>query len=188
MDEIRASLDILIQSGTPKSQITVLHCTSSYPASMSEVNLLAMTRMRKELDTVVGYSDHTLGSEVAIAAVALGASTIEKHITLDKESSGPDHHASLSPSELRTMIYQIRNIELALGNDLKQCTESEIEIASIARKSIVARKSIKAGETFSEENLTTKRPGTGISPMRWDKLIGSRASRNYEIDEMICEA
>jgi N,N'-diacetyllegionaminate synthase len=185
MSEISEALQVLEKSGTTLEKIIVLHCTTNYPATMPEVNLLAMQSIRNEFGVQVGYSDHTLGSEVAVAAVALGARVIEKHFTLDKNFNGPDHAASLEPDELNTFVSQIRNIEKALGDGIKRPVDSEKEIALVARKSIVASREIDIGEIFSSENITTKRPGTGISPMNWDSYIGQRASRKYYTDELI---
>ena len=188
LQEVSDSLKILEASGTPKSQITVLHCASAYPAPVSEVNLLAMQTIKDNLDVAVGYSDHTLGIEVSIAAVALGATVIEKHFTLDRNLPGPDHLASLEPDELKSMVSQIRNIEMALGVGVKRAMPSELENLSLVRRSIVANSSIRKGEIFSELNLAAKRPGTGISPMHWDRIIGSQATRDFHEDELIDEA
>ena len=188
LQEVSDALKILEVSGTPKSQITVLHCASAYPAPVSEVNLLAMQTMKENLDVAVGYSDHTLGIEVSIAAVALGATVIEKHFTLDRNLPGPDHVASLEPDELKSMVSQIRNIEMALGVGVKRAMPSELENLSLVRRSIVANCSIRKGEIFSELNLAAKRPGTGISPMHWDRIIGSQATRDFHVDELIDEA
>ena len=188
LQEVSDALKVLEVSGTPKSQITVLHCTSAYPAPVSEVNLLAMRTMKEALNVEVGYSDHTLGIEVSIAAVALGASVIEKHFTLDRNLPGPDHLASLEPDELKSMVSQIRNIEMALGDGVKRAMPSELENISLVRRSVVANCSIRKGEIFSESNLSVKRPGTGISPMDWDRLFGSKASRNFDVDELIDES
>ena len=185
MPEIESAIKALEQAGTPRSKITVLHCTTEYPTPMCDVNLHAMQSIQTELSVAIGYSDHTLGIEVAIAAVAMGATVIEKHFTLDRNLPGPDHKASLEPAELKTMVSSIRNIEIALGDRLKQLTPSEAKNILVARKSIVASKDIQIGETFSAENLATKRPGTGISPMRWDEVIGLTANRNYASDELI---
>ena len=185
MDEIRSAIDILIQSSLSKDDITVLHCNTEYPTPMKDVNLNAMVNMGNELDVKVGYSDHTLGIEVAIAAVALGAEVIEKHFTLDRSFSGPDHSASLEPNELKSMVTSIRNIEFALGDGIKRPSESEKKNISIVRKSIIAKKDIKKGELFSEDNLSTKRPGTGISPMLWDDLIGRIAQKSFQKDDLI---
>jgi N,N'-diacetyllegionaminate synthase len=185
MEEIRSALQILENSGTPKKSITVLHCTTEYPTPMADVNLRAMLAIRDSLEVKVGYSDHTLGIEVAIAAVAMGATVIEKHFTLDRNLPGPDHKASLEPSELKSMVAAIRNIEVAMGNGIKRPTPSEAKNMSIVRKSIVARKAIQTGEIFKTENLTTKRPGTGISPMRFDEVLSKKARRNFAEDELI---
>ena len=188
LQEVKAALELLEVAGTSKSQITVLHCTSAYPAPVTDVNLLAMRTIRENLDVAVGYSDHTLGIEVSIAAVALGASVIEKHFTLDRNLPGPDHKASLEPNELNLLVSQIRNIEKALGDGLKRPMPSEIENIDVARRSIVAKRPIYKGDVFSSSNLAVKRPGTGISPMDWDRLIGSKASRDFEADELIDES
>ena len=185
MPEIESAIKALEQAGTSRSKITVLHCTTEYPTPMCDVNLRAMQSIQIELGVAVGYSDHTLGIEVAVAAVAMGATVIEKHFTLDRTLPGPDHKASLEPAELKTMVSSIRNIELALGDRLKQLAPSEAKNILVARKSIVASKDIQIGERFSAENLATKRPGTGISPMRWDEVIGLTANRNYAPDELI---
>jgi N,N'-diacetyllegionaminate synthase len=183
--EITDALNILIASGTEKNKITILHCNTEYPTPCEDVNLRAMITIRDELGVGVGYSDHTLGIEVSIAAVALGAKVIEKHFTLDRNMSGPDHSASLEPDEFKAMVKAIRNIEKALGDGVKHPSPSEMKNMPIARKSIVAERKIKKGETFSEENLTAKRPGVGISPMNWDKVIGKVANKNYEEDDLI---
>jgi N,N'-diacetyllegionaminate synthase len=173
------------RGGRDPTQITVLHCTTEYPTPMNEVNLRAMQTLKTAFGVRVGYSDHTPGIEVAIAAVAMGASVIEKHFTLDRNLPGPDHQASLDAQELMVMVAAIRNIEQALGDGVKRPTPSEVRNRLVARKSIVASRNIKAGEVFSNENLTAKRPGTGISPMRWDEVIGRRAGRDFAIDELI---
>lgn len=183
--DVEAAIDALEAAGTPREWITVLHCTSEYPTPMNEVNLRAMQALRTAFGVRVGYSDHTLGIEVAIAAVAMGASVIEKHFTLDRGLPGPDHQASLEPHELAAMVAAIRNIERALGDGMKRPTPSEARNQSVVRKSIVASRAIKAGEVFSDENITTKRPGNGISPMRWDEVIGRRAGRDFAVDELI---
>lgn len=185
LGEIEAAMDILEQAGTARKLVTVLHCTSEYPAPFKEVNLTAMVSISTALGVKVGYSDHTLGIEIAIAAVALGASVIEKHFTLDRSMNGPDHAASLEIDEFKNMIRAIRNLEIALGDGVKRRTVSEIRNLAIVRKSIVAARTIKVGEFFSEDNLTVKRPGTGVSPMLFDKVIGKVADRNYEIDDLI---
>jgi N,N'-diacetyllegionaminate synthase len=185
MAEVEAAIGVLIDAGTSRDQITVLHCTTEYPAPMADVNLRAMLSIRDQLRVAVGYSDHTQGIEVPIAAVALGATVIEKHLTLDRSLPGPDHAASLEPDEFRAMVSAIRNIELALGDGIKQPSASEKANLTIARKSIVAARAILAGERFSEENIVVKRPGLGISPMRWDEVVGSVACRNFAADELI---
>ena len=185
MPEIESAIKALEQAGTSRSKITVLHCTTEYPTPMCDVNLRAMQSIQTELGVAIGYSDHTLGIEVAVAAVAVGATVIEKHFTLDRTLPGPDHKASLEPTELKTMVSSIRNIELALGDGVKQITPSEAKNILVARKSLVASKDIQIGERYSAENLTAKRPGTGISPMRWDEIIGLTANRNYAPDELI---
>jgi len=185
LGEIEAALEALETAGTPRKQITALHCNTEYPTPMQDVNLLAMCSIRDAFGVAVGYSDHTAGIEVPIAAVALGATVIEKHLTLDKNLPGPDHKASLNPDEFAAMVCAIRNIEQAMGDGIKRPTPSEIKNKPIARKSLVAAKPIQAGERFTAENVTTKRPGTGISPMRWDDVIGRVASRDIAADEMI---
>lgn len=185
LGEVEAALSVLEGAGMSRAQVTVLHCTTEYPAPFEEVNLRAMQTLAAALDVSVGYSDHTLGIEVAISAVALGASVIEKHFTLDRALPGPDHKASLIPEELMAMVAAIRNIEKAMGDGVKRVTPSELGNRVAGRKSIVAARPIAAGELFSELNLTVKRPGGGISPMRWDELIGSRAHRDFEMDELI---
>lgn len=185
LGDTEAALDALVAAGTSHEQITVLHCTTEYPTPMSDVNLRAMVSMRTAFGISVGYSDHTLGIEVAVAAVALGATVIEKHFTLDRTLPGPDHSASLEPGELRAMVTAIRNIETALGDGVKRMTSSELKNKPLARKSIVASRNISAGETFSEKNLAAKRPGTGLSPMRWDEVVGRKASRDFTADEFI---
>lgn len=183
MDEVKAAVAVLRENGA--KDITLLHCNTQYPTPMTDVNLLAMVKMRDELGLPVGYSDHTQGIEIPIAAAALGATVIEKHFTLDRNMEGPDHKASLEPKELKQMVEGIRNVESALGNGIKQMSESEKSNIDIVRKSIVAAVKIEKGEKFTETNLTTKRPGTGINPMRWDEIIGTTADRDYETDEMI---
>ena len=185
MDEIEAAINVLEESGTSRSKITVLHCTTAYPVPMSDVNLRAMQSIQNKFNVAVGYSDHTLGIEISIAAVALGATIIEKHFTTDRSLPGPDHKASLEPAELAVMIDGIRNIEKALGDGVKRLMPSEITNLPIARKSIVASLPIKIGAIFTEHNLTAKRPGTGVSPMQWNDLIGRTANRNYLEDELI---
>jgi N,N'-diacetyllegionaminate synthase len=185
LDEIGSAIEVLCNAGTPKSRITVLQCTSAYPAPIQEVNLLAMLGIRDAFDVAVGYSDHTLGFEISLAAAALGATVIEKHFTIDRNLPGPDHRISLEPEELLTMVKQIRNIEIGLGDVTKRASLSELENVQIVRKSIVAKRAIKLGEVLTEENLTTKRPGTGISPIHWDRVVGSMARRDYGMDELI---
>ena len=185
MDEIGSALRILENSGTPKKSITVLHCTTEYPTPMPEVNLRAMISIRDNFGVKVGYSDHTLGIEVAIAAVAMGATVIEKHFTLDRNLPGPDHKASLEPSELKSMVTAIRNIEIALGDGIKRPTTSEARNIADVRKSIVASTAIQVGEIFKIGNLSAKRPGTGISPMRFDEVLGKKARRNFAEGDVI---
>lgn len=185
MGEIEAAIDVLEQAGTPRSMLTLLHCTTEYPTPMAEVNLRAMQSLRAAFGVNVGYSDHTQGIEVAIAAVAMGASVIEKHFTLDRTLPGPDHQASLEPAELSAMVAAIRNIETALGDGIKRLTPSEARNKPVARKSLVASRAIKAGEVFTAENLTAKRPGSGISAMSWDELLGKKAQRDFAPDELI---
>ncbi len=183
MKEIEAAVEVLRKYGT--QDITLLHCTTEYPAPYEDVNLNAMAAMRNSFRLPVGYSDHTQGIEVAVAAAALGAAVIEKHFTLDKMMEGPDHKASLETAELKAMITSIRNIERAMGNGIKKPAASEIKNISVARKSIVAKTRIKQGEAFTEDNLTAKRPGNGISPMQWFQVLGLTAAKDYEEDEMI---
>jgi N,N'-diacetyllegionaminate synthase len=183
--EIGMALDVLESAGTKRAQITVLHCNTEYPTPMSDVNLRAMLTIRDTFGVEVGYSDHTSGIEIAIAAVALGATVIEKHFTLDRSLPGPDHKASLEPKELSAMVSAIRNIEAALGDGIKRPSPSESKNISIARKSLVASREIRAGEIFTESNLTIKRPGTGISPMRWDEVLGHKATRDFAKDDLI---
>lgn len=185
LEEIENALNILTKAGTPKENITVLHCNTEYPAPFKDVNLLAMLAIRDKFKVDVGYSDHTLGIEVPIAAVALGATVIEKHLTLDRNMEGPDHRASLEPDELKAMVKAIRNIERALGNGIKKPSPSELKNKAIARKSIVAAKDIKRGDIFTEDNITTKRPGTGINPMEWNNIIGKVSKRDFKADELI---
>ena len=185
MLEVGNAIDVIVDSGTPRELLTILHCTTEYPAPMAHVNLRAMVSMREQFNLRVGYSDHTLGIEVPIAAVAMGAKVIEKHITLDRNLPGPDHRASLLPSELRDMVSSIRNIEIALGSPIKKPTELEIVNRVAARKSLVAKCDIKMGEEFTEENIAVKRPGNGISPMMWTKVLGKKARRNFVANELI---
>lgn len=183
LEEVRQAVSILKENGSGK--ITLLHCNTEYPTPYEDVNLLAMDTLHREFQLDIGYSDHTKGIEVPVAAVALGASVIEKHFTLDRNMEGPDHKASLEPDELKQMIISIRNIEKALGCGEKKPSRSEMKNISVARKSIVAKKPIKKGERFTEENLAVKRPGTGISPMRWNEILGLYASKDYVEDEQI---
>lgn len=185
MSDITAAMNVLQKYGVQKNLMTILHCNTEYPTPYEDVNLLAMQQIKKEFDVAVGYSDHTKGIEVPIAAVALGASVIEKHFTLDRNMEGPDHKASLEPDELKDMVSAIRNIEKALGNGKKAVSESERKNISIARKSIVAACSIKKGDVLTEDNLTVKRPGTGVSPMRWEEVIGTKAIKDFAEEEMI---
>ena len=185
LSDIKAAYKVLANNGIRKEQITILHCNTEYPTPYEDVNLRAMTTLKDEFKVEVGYSDHTKGIEVPIAAVALGAAVIEKHFTLDRNMEGPDHKASLEPDELKAMVSAIRHIEQALGSGHKTVSESERKNITIARKSIVAACDIKAGEIFTEENLTVKRPGNGISPMKWEEVIGLKAIRNFAEDEII---
>jgi N,N'-diacetyllegionaminate synthase len=185
LKEVESALKVLENSGTSRKKITVLHCTSAYPAPKNEVNLKAMSTIKKALNVAVGYSDHTLGIEISIAAVALGAQVIEKHFTLDKTLQGPDHKVSLEPSELKELVLAVRNIDFALGDGVKKVMESEKGNINLARKSLVARQEIISGEVFSSENLTVKRPGGGVSPMFWDDYIGKKSKRDYAQDEQI---
>ena len=185
LQEVGDALNVLISAGTLKENITVLHANTMYPTPMEDVNLNAMLTIQKELGVAVGYSDHTLGIEVDIAAVAMGASVVEKHFTLDKTMKGPDHKASLDPKELKAMVVAIRNIEEALGDGVKKLSRSEKPNMVVVRKSIVANQTIKKGEVLTEGNITAKRPGSGISPMRWDEVVGSIAKKDYQADETI---
>lgn len=183
IQDIRDALNVLKKNGA--GEITILHCTTEYPTPFEDVNLAAMKTINTEFKAPVGYSDHTNGIEVAIAAVAMGATVIEKHFTLDKNMQGPDHKASLEPKELKEMINAIRNIEVSIGHDEKRPAESEMKNMAVARKSIVANRQIKIGELFTEENLAVKRPGNGISPMKWFEVVGQKSLRNFEEDELI---
>lgn len=185
LGEIEDALDVLVEAGTPKEEIVVLHCNTEYPTPYEDVNLRAMVTIREAFQVAVGYSDHTEGIEISIAAAAMGATVIEKHFTLDRNLPGPDHRASLEPAELRAMIAAIRNVERALGTGIKKPSPSEMKNIPVVRKSIVARRRIQKGEEFNEENITAKRPGTGLSPMRWSEVIGRRAPRDFEPDELI---
>lgn len=185
LKEIGDALKVLIESGAQKENITVLHCNTEYPTPMEDVNLRAMSTIAEEFDIKIGYSDHTLGIEIPIAAVALGAKVIEKHFTLDKNMKGPDHRASLEPNELKAMVIAIRNIEKAIGHGEKEPSRSEIKNRTIARKSIVAITDIKQGTLLTIENISVKRPGDGISPMLWDSIIGTKAKKDYFEDDLI---
>ncbi|WP_288724833.1 N-acetylneuraminate synthase [uncultured Treponema sp.] len=183
LDEVRDTIKVLKDFGT--TDITLLHCTTEYPAPYDSVNLNAMLTLQNEFAFKVGYSDHTNGIEIPVAAVAMGATVIEKHFTLDKNMEGPDHKASLEPDELKQMVQSIRNVEAALGDGIKKPSEAEKKNIAIARKSIVAACEIKKGEIFTEENLTAKRPGNGISPMNWAEVLGKIAKRDFSEDELI---
>lgn len=185
LGEIEAAIYVLIEAGSQRENITVLHANTEYPTPMQDVNLKAMQTLGQAFNLPYGYSDHTNGIEVPIAAVALGASVIEKHFTLDKTMEGPDHKASLEPHELTAMVQAIRNIEQALGSSVKQPSPSESKNKPIARKSLVAKTAIKQGEILTEQNLTIKRPGTGINPMRWDEVLGTIAQKDYKEDDLI---
>lgn len=183
LEEVEEAVDLLLSHGAEK--LTLLHCTSQYPTPIEDVNLRAMLTLRDRFHVDVGYSDHTAGIEVPIAAVALGATVIEKHFTLSRDMEGPDHKASLEPHELRGMVEAIKKVECALGDSIKRVADSERDNLKIVRKSIVAARDIKKGEIFTEHNLTTKRPGTGVSPMQWDSIIGTVADRDFNVDELI---
>lgn len=183
--EVGDALAALEDAGLARSQVTVLHCTTEYPAAMEDVNLRAMQTIRDAFGVKIGYSDHTLGVEVAIAAVAMGATVIEKHFTLDKTMSGPDHRASLEPDELARMVCSIRNVELAMGDGVKRPSASEQANKAVVRKSLVAARPITKGEVFTSENLVVKRPGIGLSPMRIDEVLGRAAPRDFDSDEMV---
>ncbi len=185
LGEVEAAIEVLVKSGTKRENISLLHANTQYPTPMEDVNLKAMITLKNAFGLEVGYSDHTLGIEVDIAAVAMGAKIIEKHFTLDKNMPGPDHKASLEPDELAAMVRSIRNIELALGDGLKHFSKSESENIKIVRKSIVAKRDIKKGEIFSEQNICVKRPGDGISPIRWDEVIGQISQKDYKQDDLI---
>jgi len=185
LGEIEAALSALEGAGTPRDRITLLHCNTEYPTPMADVNLRAMLTLRDAFRVAVGYSDHTLGIEVAIAAVAMGATVIEKHFTRDRNLPGPDHKASVEPETLKAMVAAIRNIEQALGDGIKRPSASEAKNEYVARKSLVAARAIRVGEAFSETNLTVKRPGTGLSPMLWDEVLGHQAPRDFSQDELI---
>ncbi len=185
LEEVKWAVEALVSAGLAKEKISVLHCTTAYPTPLDQANLRAIVTLHEELGLPVGYSDHTTGLQASLAAVALGATIIEKHFTLSRDQEGPDHRASLEPDELRELVRGIREITTALGTGVKAPQEAELANIPIARKSIVARKPIEAGEAFSAENLTTKRPGTGISPTKWHELMGKTAHRNFNADEMI---
>jgi len=185
LEEVRSALNILLKAGAKKDKITILHCNTEYPTPMEDVNMKAMLTMADSLGVNIGYSDHTLGFEVSIAAVVMGATVIEKHFTLDRNMPGPDHAASLEPDELKELVCSIRNIEKVMGDGIKKPSPSEEKNIPIARKSIVAKKPIELGELFLKENLTVKRPGTGISPMEWDTIINQKSNKNYQKDDLI---
>ena len=185
LQEVKDAISVLLNAGAKKKEITILHCNTEYPTPIPDVNLRAMTTIKETIEVPVGYSDHTLGIEIPIAAVAIGATVIEKHFTLDKTMEGPDHKASLEPDELKAMVLAIRNIEIAMGHGKKEPSDSEKKNKTVVRKSIVASKKINKGEILTEDNITVKRPGNGISPMKWDSLIGSAASKDYDEDELI---
>lgn len=187
LEEIAAALAVLESAGTPQSRVILLHCTTEYPAPFADVNLRALRTMREAFPACrgIGYSDHTPGIEISLAAVALGAVVIEKHFTLDRGMEGPDHQASLEPDELRALVRGIRHIEAAMGDGVKSARPSELPNRDIARKSLVAARPIKAGELLTEDNLTVKRPGTGLSPMLWDSILGTRAERDLQTDELL---
>jgi len=183
LQEVAEAVDVLKKYGS--TEIALLHCTTEYPAPYEEINLKAMLTMQQEFKLPTGYSDHTMGIEIPIAAVAMGAVIIEKHFTLDRSMDGPDHKASLEPDQLKAMVEAIRHVEAALGDGIKQPSYSEIKNIDVARKSIVASKSVSKGELFTEENLTVKRPGDGISPMKWFEVLGKKAARDFEEDELV---
>ena len=183
LDEVEDAIKVLKSNGA--GEITLLHCTTEYPAPYEDVNLKAMKTMSDKFNLLVGYSDHTKGIEIPVGAVALGACVIEKHFTLDRNMEGPDHKASLEPTELKAMVDSIRHIEVAIGDGIKKVSASELKNQDIARKSIIASKKINKGDIFSEDNITTKRPGNGINPMRWFELLGKTAKHDYEEDYLI---
>ena len=185
IDEIKKALDVLYDKGVKKQNITLLHCTSEYPAPFENLNLNTLKTLKNFFGLNVGYSDHSLGIEGSIAAVAMGATVIEKHFTINKNLEGPDHKASLEPNELKLMVRSIRNIELAFGSSEKKVSQGEFANKLIARKSIVALKNIRKGDFFTEQNITCKRPGTGICPMKWKEVIGQTYQKNFQIDELI---
>ena len=185
LGEVESALKVLTNNGMDKEKITILHCNTEYPTPYEDVNLRAMQTLKQAFGVSVGYSDHTQGIEVPIAAVALGATVIEKHFTLDRTLPGPDHKASLEPLELNSMVSAIRNIEKSMGDGIKKPSSSEVKNIPVARKSIIAARDIKVGEIFTEENITTKRPGDGISPMRWNEILGRKATRDFNEDQLI---
>lgn len=185
LKEVEAAMNVLLDTGVKKDDLTILHCNTEYPTLMKDVNLKAMLTIREQLRVAIGYSDHTFGIEVPVAAVAMGATVIEKHFTLDRTMPGPDHAASLEPEELKAMVTAIRNIEKSIGDGVKKPSSSEAKNIFAARKSIVAAKKIKKGDIFTEKNLIVKRPGTGISPIRWDDVLGMAADKDYLIDDQI---
>ncbi|MDB9989835.1 N-acetylneuraminate synthase [Flavobacteriales bacterium] len=185
LEEVKEAFSILLKNGLKKEDITILHCNTEYPTPMEDANLTAMLTIEKELNVDIGYSDHTLGIEVPIAAVAMGAKVIEKHFTLDRNMDGPDHKASLEPDELKQMVKAIRNIEKALGDGIKKPSKSEQKNILIVRKSIVAIKPVKKGDAFTINNISIKRPGNGISPMKWYEVLGSKAIRDFNVDELL---
>ncbi|MDE6582431.1 MAG: N-acetylneuraminate synthase family protein, partial [Duncaniella sp.] len=185
LDEVEQAVDVIEKGGIPRRDITLLHCTTQYPTPMTDVNLRAMHALESLGCGAVGYSDHTLGIEIPVAAAAMGAKVIEKHFTLDRNLPGPDHRASLTPSDLAEMVKAVRNVETALGDGKKTVAEAERPNIEVARKSIVAARDIKAGEILTEENITVKRPGNGISPMKWDSVIGTRAVKDFPYDSLI---
>lgn len=185
LGEVEAAIETIEKAGTPRTLITILHCTTEYPSPMADVNLRAMGTMKQAFGVNIGYSDHTPGIEIPIAAVALGATIIEKHFTLDRNLPGPDHKASIEPNEFKSMVDGIRNIEKAMGDGVKRPSSSELKNLPIARKSLVAIRPISAGEVFSAENIDAKRPGTGLSPMRWDEVVGRIATKDFAVDEQI---
>lgn len=186
LDEINSAIRILEKSGMQKKQISILHCCSEYPADFENINLNAIKTMTKFFPGIkIGFSDHSEGTSASIAAVAIGACIIEKHFTLDQTMEGPDHRASLNPEELKGMIRAIRQIEKAMGNGIKKPTSAELLNKKVVRKSIVAMQNIKKGEKFSQSNLTTKRPGSGLSPMEWHKVIGKTAKTDFRPDDLI---
>jgi N,N'-diacetyllegionaminate synthase len=185
LDEVEAAVKVLTDNGLTRSDITLLHCTTQYPTPYTAVNLRAMDALRTLGCAGVGYSDHTVGIEVPVAAAAMGATVIEKHFTLNKNLPGPDHRASLDPKELAAMVSAVRNVEAALGSGIKEVADAERSNIEVARKSIVAARAIKKGETLTEENITVKRPGNGISPMLWDTVIGTPAAADFAFDQLI---